>query len=78
MGLFGGAAPWPLPMIPLRAITIQGSYVGNLQELKELLILVRNSRVPPIPITRVKFEEANEALDRLRAGQVIGRAVLIP
>jgi alcohol dehydrogenase/propanol-preferring alcohol dehydrogenase len=65
-------------MIPLRAITIQGSYVGNLQELKELLILVRNSRVPPIPITRVKFEKANEALDRLRAGQVIGRAVLIP
>ena len=78
VGLFGGAAPWSLPLIALRAIAIQGSYVGNLQELKELLILVRNNRVSPIPIARVKFEDVNEALDRLRAGRVIGRAVLVP
>ena len=29
VGLFGGGAPWALPLIPIKAITIQGSYVGN-------------------------------------------------
>jgi hypothetical protein len=32
VGLFGGGAPWALPLIPIKAITIQGSYVGNLRE----------------------------------------------
>src|SRR6187397_3641717 len=26
VGLFGGGAPWALPLIPIKAITIQGSY----------------------------------------------------
>ena len=30
VGLFGGGATWALPLIPIKAITIQGSYVGNL------------------------------------------------
>ena len=31
VGLFGGGAPWALPLIPIKAVTIQGSYVGNLK-----------------------------------------------
>jgi len=42
VGLFGGGAPWALPLIPIKAITIQGSYVGNLRETRELLDLVRS------------------------------------
>src|SRR5476651_2490182 len=34
VGLFGGGAPWALPLIPIKAITIQGSYVGNLRETR--------------------------------------------
>jgi len=30
VGLFGGGATFALPLIPIKAITIQGSYVGNL------------------------------------------------
>ena len=78
VGLFGGAAPWSLPLIPLKAVTIQGSYVGNLAELKELLALVRRKRVPPVPITRAPLEHANEMLDSLRQGTIVGRAVLTP
>ena len=44
VGLFGGGAPWALPLIPIKAITIQGSYVGNLRETQELLDLVRARR----------------------------------
>ena len=78
VGLFGGAAPWSLPLIPLKAVTIQGSYVGNLAELKELLALVRRKHVPPMPITRAPLERADEMLDSLRQGKVVGRAVLTP
>ncbi|HTS51007.1 MAG TPA: alcohol dehydrogenase [Bryobacteraceae bacterium] len=78
VGLFGGAAPWSLPMIPLKAVTIQGSYVGNLAELAELLNLVRGKHVPPIPITRAPLEQADQMLGSLREGKVVGRVVLTP
>lgn len=78
VGLFGGAAPWALPLIALRAITIQGSYVGNLSELAELLELIRQTPIPSFPITRVPMEQVNHVLGSLRLGQVIGRAVLTP
>ena len=78
VGLFGGAAPWSLPMIPLKAVTIQGSYVGNLAELCELVDLVRTKHVPPIPITRASLDQAGEMLGALRQGKVVGRVVLTP
>ncbi|HMK67568.1 MAG TPA: alcohol dehydrogenase [Stellaceae bacterium] len=78
VGLFGGDLTLSLPMVPWRAISIQGSYTGNLRELKELMTLVATGRVPPVPLTRHPLHEANHALERLKAGQVIGRAVLVP
>jgi len=65
-------------MIPLKAVTIQGSYVGNLAELRELLDLVRSKHVPPIPITRAPLEQADTMLGSLREGKVVGRVVLTP
>lgn len=78
VGLFGGAAPWPLPYIPLKAARIQGSYTGNLAELVELIALVRAGKVTPPPLHRRPFHEATDALDALRAGRVIGRTILGP
>lgn len=78
VGLFGGAAPWALPLIAMKALTIQGNYLGSLQELVELLDLVRKKSVPPIPITLAKLEDVNGMLDTLRAGRVVGRVVLSP
>ena len=51
VGLFGGGATFPLPLIPIKAITIQGGYVGNLRETQELLDLVRAKKIAPIPVT---------------------------
>jgi D-arabinose 1-dehydrogenase-like Zn-dependent alcohol dehydrogenase len=76
VGLFGGGAPWALPLIPIKAITIQGSYVGNLRETKELLDLVRTKKIAPIPVTAMPFAKANQALVELQQGRLVGRAVL--
>jgi D-arabinose 1-dehydrogenase-like Zn-dependent alcohol dehydrogenase len=78
VGLFGGGAPWALPLIPIKAITIQGSYVGNLRETRELLDLVRTKKIAPIPVTPMPFAKANDALVDLQAGRLVGRAVLTP
>ncbi|NVN87608.1 MAG: alcohol dehydrogenase catalytic domain-containing protein [Rhodopseudomonas sp.] len=78
VGLFGGGAPWALPLIPIKAITIQGSYVGNLRETQELLDLVRAKKIAPIPVTKLPFAKANQALNDLQAGKLVGRAVLTP
>ncbi|WP_024511492.1 alcohol dehydrogenase [Bradyrhizobium sp. ARR65] len=78
VGLFGGGAPWALPLIPIKAITIQGSYVGNLRETQELLDLVRAKKIPPIPVTTLPLAKANDALVDLQKGRLVGRAVLVP
>jgi propanol-preferring alcohol dehydrogenase len=78
VGLFGGGAPWALPLIPIKAASIQGSYVGNLHELRELVELARTGAVPGIPITPRPLEDASAALEDLLEGKLVGRAVLTP
>lgn len=76
VGLFGGQIALSLPLIPQRALTIQGSYVGNLGELKKLMALVRQRKIAAIPISERPFDYAATALEELRGGKVVGRTVL--
>lgn len=76
VGLFGGEITLSMPLVVLRAITVRGSYVGNLGELRELVGLAREGRIPPLPVETVPMEAVNQALDRLRDGAVKGRLVL--
>ena len=62
----------------MRAITIEGSYVGNVKETQELIDLVIAKKVAPIPVTTLPLAKANEALVDLQKGKLVGRAVLIP
>ncbi len=78
VGLFGGDITLSTPVFPLRAITIQGSYVGSLRELKELLELIRQKGAPALPVATRPLTSAGSALEDLRAGNVIGRLVLTP
>lgn len=78
VGLFGGAMTVPVPLFPLRAIGIEGSYVGSPRELGELLTLARAGRVRPLPVTERPLAEAGRTLDDLRHGRVLGRVVLRP
>src|SRR6185312_12486798 len=45
VGLYGGDLTVSLPPIPMRALTIQGSYVGSHHEMKELMDHVRAGKV---------------------------------
>jgi len=78
VGLYGGMAPIPLPMFPQRVLTVRGSYVGDLNDIRELMALVKTGKVPPIPVATRPLGEVNQALDELRAGKVLGRIVVTP
>ena len=77
-GLMGGDITLSLPVIPMRPLTIQGSYVGTLAELRELLALVQHTKMHAIPVNRRPMAEANEAMQALMAGKVVGRTILVP
>jgi len=76
VGLFGGELTLPLPVMAMRGLTVQGSYVGNPKELRELVALAQGGAMPALPITEMPQAQANEALMRLRDGKVTGRVVL--
>ena len=76
VGLFGGAVQLPLATLPLKMMSIIGSYVGNLDEMHELMALVTAGKVKPVPITPRPLREASEAIADLRDGKALGRYVL--
>ena len=75
-GLFGGELTHPLPPIAQRAIGIIGSYVGNLQELREVVALAQSGKLKPTPVETRPIKEVNRTLDELKAGKILGRVVL--
>lgn len=76
VGLFGGATPWPIPMLPLKSVTIKGSYTGSLPEFEELMAIARAGKIVPIPTHIHPLSDADDVLTQLERGQVVGRAVL--
>ena len=75
-GLLGGNFSIAAAMIAIKAMTIEGTLTGSLAQAHELLDLARSAKITPIPTRERPFEEAQAALDDLRAGRVVGRTVL--
>ena len=78
VGLFGGAVDLPLVSIPLKAITIQGAYTGNYNDMIELVDLAKRGIIKPIVSKHYSMDEANTALEDLKNRKVIGRSVINP
>lgn len=76
VGLYGGALNMPLPFIPMSARIIQGTYVGSLAEMGELMELVRAGKIAPIRIEERPLDQVTQALSDLKSGNVTGRVVL--
>lgn len=78
VGLFGGELVIPTVLVPLKVATIQGSYVGTLDELRELVDIAKRGGLPQPPITTARLSAASveDSLNRLAAGGVPGRIVL--
>jgi len=60
-----------------RELTIQGNQVGTYTDLVELMELDRRG-VIHIESKLFPLAHANDAIEELRAGRILGRAVLVP
>ncbi|WP_449463658.1 alcohol dehydrogenase catalytic domain-containing protein [Tardisphaera miroshnichenkoae] len=58
-------------------VKVTGTLVGNRQDMKEVLRLASEGKIR-VEAEKFPLKEANEALKRLKHGEINGRAVLIP
>jgi D-arabinose 1-dehydrogenase-like Zn-dependent alcohol dehydrogenase len=75
IGLFGGEIQLSIASTILRAITVQGSHLGSVEELKSVVVLAREGKIRPIPIETRPLTEVSRTLDELKAGKIVGRVV---
>ena len=75
VGLFGGEIPLSVGATILRAITVQGSHLGSVEELRAVVALARAGKITPIPIEKRPLSEVSRILDELKAREIIGRVV---
>ncbi len=75
VGLFGGEIPLSIGGTILRALSVRGSHLGSVEELKTVVSLARAGQIKPIPIQKRPLSEVSGTLDELKAGRVIGRVV---
>lgn len=78
VGLGGGSLNLPLPLLAMKTISVQGSYVGSLQDAKDVIALARSGKLAAIRITNRPMSEASEVLESMRRGEILGRVVLTP
>jgi D-arabinose 1-dehydrogenase-like Zn-dependent alcohol dehydrogenase len=78
VGLFGGAFELSTALLPLKNLTLRGSITGSPAEMAELMALVKAGRVKPLPVATRPLDQAQQTLDDLRAGRILGRVVLVP
>jgi D-arabinose 1-dehydrogenase-like Zn-dependent alcohol dehydrogenase len=76
VGLYGGEIPLSLVTTIQRALTIQGSHLGSVDELKQVVALALEGKLQPIPIQKRPLSEVGRTLDELIAGAVVGRVVV--
>ena len=78
VGLFGGSLELSLVTIPLKALTIQGAYTGNYNDMVELIELAKKGIIKPVVSQRYSLDQVNDALENLKQRKIIGRAVINP
>jgi len=77
LGLSGQTLRAPIFQTICFEYEILGSFGGSVNELEELIALAKKGKIKSF-IRKFKLEEANEALQALRNGEIEGRAVLVP
>ena len=71
VGLFGGELRLSLVMMPTRAYRLIGSYTGTINDLIELVSLVKRGVIKPVFSNRFKLDHAPEALTMLKNGFLV-------
>lgn len=78
VGLFGGGVNLSIPLLPMRNLTLRGSYVGSLAEFHELLLLLRQPGVGHVPVQTAPMARINDLFDDIQQGRVHGRVLATP
>lgn len=77
-----GVGPGPLKCLPDTAVnfelTISGVKVGTHKDLVDLVELAKKGFVKPITTKTFKLRDVNEALERVKKGEILGRCVIKP
>lgn len=76
VGLAGGTLPVAFGQVPFES-PVAIPYWGSAVELMDVLALARDGKVRP-HVERFPLERAHEAYERMRAGTLDGRAVIVP
>ncbi|ALK35265.1 alcohol dehydrogenase [Burkholderia plantarii] len=79
VGLFGGAFTISTALLPMRNVTLRGSYVGSLDEMESLLKLMQKSKPPflPVRLHARPMSSINDALSELSEGRILGRVIAV-
>lgn len=75
VGLVGTQINLPLFPLVAREFSYHGSFWGNYNDLREVIALAQAGKIKHA-WQPVRFEDINDTLDMLRAGDIIGRAVI--
>ena len=59
-------------------VSVSVSWWGNIRELREVIALVESGRLTSIPLEFWPLSEINKVYDRVKRGEVAGRAVVTP
>jgi propanol-preferring alcohol dehydrogenase len=78
VGLAGGTAQVTALKTVKPEVSVSVSWWGNIRELREVIALVESGRLTPIPLEFWPLDKINEVSDRVKRGEVAGRAVLTP
>ena len=78
VGLAGGTAQVTALKTVKPEVSVSVSWWGNIRELREVIVLVESGRLTPIPLEFWPLDKINDVYDRVKRGEVAGRAVLTP
>ncbi|KPI41843.1 NAD-dependent alcohol dehydrogenase [Cyphellophora attinorum] len=77
VGVMGGELNLSLVGNIFKAATVMGNNTGNLEHFHRVLELAKQGKLLPVPVEPVPWDKADEAIQRLRAGKLHGRLVLV-
>lgn len=77
VGLFGKKITMPLFQTVIQEYQIYGSLWGNYNELREVVELTKKGKIKH-HLHKFSLSEINNAIELLRAGNIDGRAVIVP
>ena len=55
-----------------------GAYTGKFADLIDLVALAKSGKIQSVVSRKYKLDDVNQALNELKDGKIIGRAVLNP